>query len=108
MRIEERKSVSVFNILPDHRLQQSGLAGARFPDDVHMCPPIGAPNAEDSSVTAEVGSGEVGNKVWVAHISLVFPCRAVRQGRLFSLREQQRWLRAGKMFLKLLREFFCG
>jgi len=59
--VEERKPLVSPDVLPDHRLEQSGFPGAGLADGVDVMQAVGLPDAEGLSGVAVVGSSEEGD-----------------------------------------------
>jgi hypothetical protein len=59
MGIKKREACPGSNVMPHHRLQQSGFAGARFPNYIHVIPAISLLDTKHPSVVPEIDAGEV-------------------------------------------------
>src|SRR5947208_16421998 len=70
MRIEHRQTVAGADILTRQILQQRGLSGSGFSNDVRVRPAIGLPDAENLPVIPEVGLADDGDWIGILHASM--------------------------------------
>src|ERR1700687_2583706 len=63
VRVHDRAAVTLADVLPEQGLKESGLAGAGLSNHIHMGAAVGALDAEEAAVAAEVGAAEEGEMV---------------------------------------------
>ena len=59
VRIKERETLPVREILEHKRSEESGLSGASLPNHIQVTAPVGSPNTKGYPGIAMIGSGEV-------------------------------------------------